>query len=200
MVYDLSTMNYKSSSSQIESLYFIAILAPPAVAEQVTAIKNEFAQRFESRHGLKLPPHITLQPPFRFHSDKLETFKNALSLHFKQHSYIKVVLNDFGCFAKRRNPVIFIKLQENYFLQAFHHELMRMLREIGFPNIETPLEFHPHMTIAHRDLSRPKFNLAWPEFAHRNFYAEFDVSAIHLLRHDGKFWIPVAEFPLRNGQ
>jgi len=183
---------------QTESLYFIAILAPLAVAEQVTAIKNEFAQRFESRHGLKLPPHITLQPPFNYHFDKLEALKNALSLHFKQHSYIRVVLNDFGCFAKRRNPVIFIKLQENHFLQAFHHELMRMLRETGFPNIKTSLEFHPHMTIAHRDLSRPKFREAWSEFKHRTFYAEFEVSAIHLLQHDGKFWIPVAEFSLWN--
>ncbi len=179
-----------------ESLYLIAILAPPHIAEEVTAIKREFAERFESSHALILPPHITLQAPFKLHSSRVEPLKNELSLHFGNYLSMRVALKDFGCFAKRRNPVIFIQLTDNPYLQALHDKLMIFLREIGFSENETALDFHPHVTVAHRDLSTHHFKRAWAEFEQRSFNAEFEVKAIHLLRHDGKFWIPVAEFAL----
>lgn len=110
---------------------------------------------------------------------------------------LKVNLRDFGCFAKRKSPVIFLKLAENNSLQVLHSDLMHLLRETGFPESETDLDFHPHMTVANRDLSRHKFKEAWADFKGRSFHAEFNVTAIHLLKHDGKFWIQNAEFPLK---
>ncbi|MFN6233029.1 MAG: 2'-5' RNA ligase family protein, partial [Microcystis sp.] len=48
------------------SLFFIALLPPPEVQEIATKIKVEFAEIYNSRAALKSPPHVTLQPPFRW--------------------------------------------------------------------------------------------------------------------------------------
>ncbi|MFM7858912.1 MAG: 2'-5' RNA ligase family protein, partial [Flammeovirgaceae bacterium] len=56
--------------------------------------------------------------------------------------------------------------------------------------------FQPHVTIAFRDLRKPMFERAWEEFKHRNFKAEFTVDSIALLKHNGKHWNVIMEFPM----
>lgn len=36
---------------------FLALLPPPALQEQVTAIKQQFAEQFASQAALRSPPH-----------------------------------------------------------------------------------------------------------------------------------------------
>jgi 2'-5' RNA ligase len=182
---------------RMESLYFIAILAPPDIAERVTAIKNEIAERFESRHALKLPPHITLQPPFLMNIERLESLKGDLTNHFRKFSSTKLVLDNFGNFRKRRNPVIFIQVKNNSQLAELHKKLMLFLRKTGFHEEKTSLEFHPHMTVAHRDLSQHNFRKAWREFQNKFFNMEFVARSVHLLKHDGEKWTPILEFELK---
>ena len=60
------------------NLYFIALLPPVEVAEEVTEIKQFFARNYNSRAALKSPPHVTLQPPFAWEVDRLETIGKPL--------------------------------------------------------------------------------------------------------------------------
>lgn len=50
------------------------------------------------------------------------------------------------------------------------------------------LAFHPHLTLAFRDLKKPEFYKAWEEFKDRKFNAGFVVNSISLLKHDGMQW------------
>jgi 2'-5' RNA ligase len=177
-------------------LYFIAILTPPEIASAVIAIKQEFADRFESAHALRLPPHVTLQSPFKMHPGKEENLKKALRVFFGRAASFKMECRNFGSFFSTKNPVIFIEILENAVLHAMHKNLMLFLRELGFPKETTPLKFHPHMTVAYRDLTAKNFLRAWPEFEQRHFEADFPVETIYLLRHDGKKWIPQTGFNL----
>jgi 2'-5' RNA ligase len=54
--------------------------------------------------------------------------------------------------------------------------------------------FHPHITLAFRDLKKDKFEIAWQEFKGKKYTEKFDVNGITLLKHDGKVWIPYANF------
>ena len=48
--------------------------------------------------------------------------------------------------------------------------------------------FHPHVTIAFRDLKRAIFVEAWDFFQTQSFDRQFSVNGISLLKHDGVQW------------
>ncbi|HTS45620.1 MAG TPA: 2'-5' RNA ligase family protein [Puia sp.] len=178
------------------ALYFIAILPPKPIAERVIAIKQEFADRFQSEYALKPPPHVTLQAPFILLKEDAENLKKALLLFFNRFSPFEIRFSGFGSFANRSNPVIFIQPLENEIMAVIHKSLMLFLRKIGFDEESTRLKFNPHMTVAYHDLTHENFQKAWPEFQERGFEADFAVEKIYLMKHDGKRWNPEAGFEL----
>ncbi|PWT74867.1 MAG: RNA 2',3'-cyclic phosphodiesterase [Bacteroidetes bacterium] len=177
-------------------LYFIAILMPPEIANSVITIKEEFAARFKSRHALKTPPHVTLQAPFYMSEKEEVEFRQQLSVFFERIPPFFLQFNNFASFKKKKFPVIYINPDKNEELEVIHEDLMYFLRELNFPEEQTRISFHPHMTIANRDLTGDQFEAAWPEFENRIFHAKFRVRQVHLLRHDGEKWEPVAYFKL----
>src|SRR5215471_5045375 len=89
------------------NLYFIAIMPPKEISEQVTEIKKDFAERFNSSKALRVIPHITLKAPFKFsdHTELLRWFAltPVATQSFQQE------LKNFGSFSNKRNPVIFVE-------------------------------------------------------------------------------------------
>jgi 2'-5' RNA ligase len=57
--------------------------------------------------------------------------------------------------------------------------------------------FHPHLTLAFRDLKKPAYAQAWDEFRAKTYNAEFIVEHIVLLKHTGKFWKELHRFALQ---
>lgn len=51
-----------------------------------------------------------------------------------------------------------------------------------------PVPFHPHITLAHRDLDPATFRTAWPRYCNRPLSAAFLSEAIKLFARDGKAW------------
>lgn len=64
------------------NLYFIALLPPAAVAEEITIFKHYIAQHYSSRRALRVMPHITLKAPFKQaeteHKNALQWFDNLV--------------------------------------------------------------------------------------------------------------------------
>jgi 2'-5' RNA ligase len=189
-------------------LYFIGILTPSLLTEKADSIKEEFARRFQSRHALKVPTHITLQEPFSWKNPEESKLRIALKEFFARFGSIQVACNGFGSFRKRSGPVIFIQVLKNPSLSQLRHELILFLRNNEFireasttiqPSNHSTIrpDFNPHITLANRDLSRDNFLLAWSEFSKREFEYEFMVENVHLLRHDGKIWEPIFGFELK---
>ncbi len=48
--------------------------------------------------------------------------------------------------------------------------------------------FHPHLTIATRDLRKKAFYEAWEHFKKKEYAAEWITEGISLLRHNKKNW------------
>ena len=48
--------------------------------------------------------------------------------------------------------------------------------------------FHPHITIATRDLHKKDFHDAWPMFEKEKFNAEWEANGLSLLRHNRTNW------------
>ncbi|MCM1984315.1 2'-5' RNA ligase family protein [Lyngbya confervoides] len=183
-------------TSQDLQLYFLALLPPGDLQAEITAIKQEFAHCYHARHALKSPPHLTLFPPFRW-SLAQQTQFNCLEQFTQQQSCIPIDLDGFGAFAPR---VIYIRPQPTPDLLALHAALQRFLKEhLGLvDSLNQKRGFHPHITVAHRDLSRPAFHQAWPSFQGRSLHRQFTATAITLLRHQGHRWEEVNEWSFQS--
>lgn len=148
--------------------------------------------RFGAAHALKSPAHITLQMPFRIDENLEESMIEGLKDFAGNQSGFQIKLDGFDCFPPR---VLFVKIKEHKPITELHGRFKNILHSgIGLQK-NNSFKFHPHMTIATRDLSAEAFEKAWQEFQNREFEASFKVKSLFLLKHNGKFWEIYREFP-----
>ena len=173
-------------------MYFIGLVPPEDIRDRVRALKLEMQRRFGAGHALKSPAHITLQMPFRLSGEKIEVLEMSLREFSALQTRFHLHLVDFDCFAPR---VIFIGVKNSKPLIGLEGDLKKALSGKGIlPAGEGDLPFHPHMTIATRDLNEAAFHKAWPEFEQRSFRMEFEAKSLFLLRHNGSLWELYREF------
>lgn len=177
------------------ALYFIAIIPPSPIFEQSSELKNHFKEHYLSKASLNSPPHITLHMPFEWKVKKEEELVSELRLFSKSKETFELELKNFGCFVPR---VIFINVIENEPLRDVQLELHRWCkRELNIFNAQyKDLPFHPHLTLAFRDLKKPMFEKAREEFKDKKFSGSFIADRFTLLKHNGKVWESFKEFVL----
>jgi 2'-5' RNA ligase len=175
--------------------YFVAIVPPSPFYEQAKELKVYFKDQYQSKASLNSPPHITLHMPFKWKEEKEEEIASALSDFSSQHSLFSLKLQNFSCFPPK---VIFIDVDRNEEIAHLQKELYRFCkRKLNLFNADyKDLPFHPHLTLAFRDLKKRNFELAWEEFKEKEFEACFDVRKIVLLKHTGRVWKEYRDFDL----
>jgi 2'-5' RNA ligase len=169
----------------VKSPWFIAVIPPEDIQEAVTALKREAAARFESRHALKSPPHVTLIPPFVATLDEISSLEGFLADFAGGQSAFSLTLSGFSSFPPR---VIYVDVVPNKALEHLQEDLKKRIRETFSFSLPRYHGFHPHMTIAFRDLKPAVFPAAFDYFSSQEFVAAFQVSSIALLRHQDGEW------------
>lgn len=178
------------------SLYFIAILPPETLSQSIKELKLELAEKYHSRHALKLPAHITLQIPFKMAEAREKKLKKLLEDFTSQQEAFEVETDGFGRFSRR---VLFIAIAKNPALQELHRQLQKCLNKaLHLKENEKGRNFHPHFTLATRDLSYQNFEPAWKKLQARKFKASFIAESLVLFKHNGKTWDSFGEFSLDN--
>ena len=151
--------------------------------------------RFGASHALKAPAHITMQMPFRRNETEESDIENLLGDLVSDQLTFKVELNGFDSFPPR---VIFLRIADHDPIRELRSRLSDALSsKLNYIYKELHHPFHPHMTIATRDLSEEAFNRAWPEYKERNFTDSFEANSICLLKHNGSSWDVFKEFPFK---
>lgn len=181
---------------QLKRLFFIALLPPEEIQQNVTKIQQHFAQVYNSRAALKSPPHITLQAPFKWQLEKLPVLEEKLQQFAQIRDPLLVNLSGFGAFKPR---VIYIKVLKTPQLLAVQKDLITYLEESLniVDQVSKTRPFAPHLTVAFRNLTRQNFRQAWPEFEQQQLYFEFIVPRLTLLIHNGKRWQVSKEFAFK---
>jgi 2'-5' RNA ligase len=176
----------------MKSLYFIAILPAEELRKEVTAFENYMAVNYFSKAALSSPPHITLFPPFHRDEQDEKTMSNSLSTFANRQQSFEISLNGFNCF---KPSVIFIKPENNEPLNSLHSRLLLHLKStVSLQDAQNERPYHPHMTIAARDLKKNFFYEAWEEFREKEFKRTFEVKSLFLLKHNGKYWDVLGEY------
>lgn len=169
----------------MKKMYFIAIYPPQEIIDKVKIYKEDLALNFSNSKALKNDAHITLFPPFNRTADLESDILGAFHRIDTNISPFEITLNGFGSFPNPKNPVLFIKPEENENLKDLY---LRVKEKFSF----TEYSFNPHMTVGFRDLSWENYLKAWEIYQEKEFKTKFIVDRISLLRHDGK-WISIAE-------
>lgn len=174
-----------------ESLYFIAIVPPEDIQEEITKLKHEVAEKYGSKHALRSPPHITLHMPFKWKDKRFDELTEVMKNLNGDLESLEVELKNFDFFEPR---VVFVGVMENEKLNQLQKEVVDVCRkQLRLDNANyKDRPFHPHVTIAFRDLKKRMFYEAKREFETRGVNYRFPVEKISLLKHDGTKWNLIA--------
>lgn len=176
----------------IMQLYFVALLPDEPIQHEVTAFKLEARAHFDSGHALKSPPHITLVPPFQCPPNRQAELLPALHEAAAGLAPFPVQLRHFDRFGQR---VIFVHTEIDQPLLT----CQRVAADVFYQRVGVQPDtrpFHPHMTVAFKDLKRALFSEAWRYFSGQAYERQFMAEALTLLRHTGQRWETVAVAPL----
>jgi 2'-5' RNA ligase len=167
-------------------MYFIALVAPDEINQHALQWKLMMKERFGCEVALRSPAHITLIPPFWMKDEMENDLISALDNFSKSESGFDIVLRNFNHFKPK---VIFIDVVKNGSLISLQQTLENYListEKIPIKKDDRP--FHPHVTIATRDLHKKAFYEAWEYFKDKNYEAEWLAQEISILRHNKKNW------------
>ncbi|HNP19209.1 MAG TPA: 2'-5' RNA ligase family protein [Fulvivirga sp.] len=177
-----------------KNLYFLAIIPPEPIKSETQEVKQIFADQYDSKGALKSPPHVTLHMPFKLKVEKENDIIKKLKLLAVHQQSFEMVLNGFGHFKQR---VIYLDVEQNESLFNLFLEIRKFMK-VNYNIFNADYKnrgFHPHLTVAFRDLSKEKFKEAWPLFEDRSFRRPFTAYAIALLKHNGTNWDVACELP-----
>lgn len=168
------------------NMYFIAVVLPQELNEKVLHWKKYMQEQYQCKVALKSPAHITIIPPFWLEANMEEALLSDVDILARELPPFAVATNDFSAFKPR---TIFIAVKENTELEQLKREADALFSEREQYGIKAETrQFHPHITIATRDLFKKDFYECWPFFETKEFKEEWEASGLSVLRHNKKNW------------
>jgi 2'-5' RNA ligase len=172
------------------NMYFIALVCPEEINKPVLKWKLWMKEMYGCEAALRSPAHITIVPPFWMNPGLEDDLLLSLSKFSAGQTSFSIQLNNFSNFKPR---VIFIDVISNKPLADLEDGLFRsLLSENKYPLEKDDRPFHPHVTIATRDLHKKSFYEAWDHFKEKKYEAEWTAAGLSLLRHNKKNWDVIA--------
>ena len=168
------------------TMYFIALVLPDELNKKVLGWKNYMLQHYGCKVGLKSPSHITLVPPFLLDEEQESNLLEDVNVIAAEWKTFTIKTKNFSAFKPR---TIFIDVEKNKELEGLKIKTDQFFMQNDLYKIKIDTRpFHPHITIATRDLFKKSFQEAWKIFEKESFEEEWEAKGISLLRHNKKNW------------
>lgn len=168
----------------MKNMYYIAILPNDKICNEIRGFKEELEKDYGISWALRSPAHITLFPPFHLEEDSL----NAVINRLRGFNYCNFPI-ELDSFDKFDAKVIYLKVKDHHHFIKVKDRLEWELSEF---NIKSRThEFHPHMTIAHKDLDERLFEKLWKRFRGEPYYRKFKDWSIKVFEYSPDGWMPI---------
>ncbi|HEY0894964.1 MAG TPA: 2'-5' RNA ligase family protein [Sphingobacteriaceae bacterium] len=179
----------------MKALYLIAILPPPEQAGRIDALRRECSKKYQVFKALRPPVHMTLYKPVWLVPEQEEQLIRQMRLiGAEQQSFMQEAEN----FSRFSNRVLYLQALPNPALSALQRRIARVFIEEGFdPDTIITEAYHPHFTMAYRDVTPGKFQEMWNEYKGKSFRITFPADNFSILKHDGKKWLVLEDIALR---
>lgn len=167
-------------------MYYLAIVLPPELDKKVLEWKNYMLDKYGCVVALKSPAHITLVPPFWMEPGKEASLVADMDLLAAGIEPFTLATDHFSSFPPR---TLFIAVKPNSRLAEVKIKTDDFFRERNaYPMKFETRPYHPHITIANRDLHKKDFYEAWNYLEGKQWEEEWRAEGISLLRHNKKNW------------
>jgi 2'-5' RNA ligase len=168
------------------NMYFAAIVLPAHLDERILYWKKLMQERYGCKVGLKSPAHITFIPPFWMESSEEGNFIKDIDAVAATIPVFTISTNNFSAFKPR---TIFVAVDQNVELEQAKLKVDAFFQQHNPYKVKLDRRpFHPHISIATRDLFKKDFYEAWPLFEKELFKENFTAEGLSILRHNKKNW------------
>jgi 2'-5' RNA ligase len=166
--------------------YFLAIVPPVEILGQVTAIKEDLQQKFGIKYALKSPPHVTLKMPFSYNETKEELLAGRIGDFLQMQASFPLGIIGVGTFGNR---VIFLDIVQSEELKILQSALKSFCKkDLNLIEELSDRNYHPHMTVAFKDLKSALFREVLEVVKSHSFSARFQVTQLSLLKRSEGRW------------
>jgi 2'-5' RNA ligase len=168
------------------ALYYIAAICPDEVNNQVQVFKQYMHDKYGSRAAQKSPAHLTIVPPFKAEEDMEKLLLEFVATYNFGIVPFDIRLNGFNHFD---NKVLFVDVVPNDSLNEMEKDI-NIQFGTEFPAIifRTKPDFHPHVTIATRDIPENKFDEVWAYFQQQQIDAQYTCKELFVMKLDRGVW------------
>ncbi len=165
-----------------------AIVPPEPLYSELHEIKEYVAKKYHTTEALRRPVHITMIAPFSAQGSiepKLKTFIDSFAATYERFD---ILIDGFGTFYSN---VLFFQPVESPELMKLQKDLARKFTKVHLRKERRPSSgFHPHITLAYKDISRPNFAKAREEYQEKIFRRRFTLDYLCLMKFD-KGWTTI---------
>jgi 2'-5' RNA ligase len=161
------------------------------VDKKVLQFKLWMRDRFGCTVALKSPAHITLIAPFWLKEQGEIQLLEVLRTFSSDIDELKIEMEGFSHFGRR---VLYIHVKENPGIEELSSQVQdHFIRSFGNAIKKDDRPFHPHITIATRDIKPDAFAKAWEHFSKQEFVSMFTTRTVNLLKLSPGRWNVIAE-------
>lgn len=171
----------------------MALIPDEGILRQANDIKEVLRQKFGVKYALKSPPHITLKMPFNYKESKEELLTKRLGEFLKEQLPFSVHITGVGSFGNR---VIFLDIKKSPALESLQRSMRSFCKvELNLLEELSDRNYHPHLTVAFKDLKPALFSEMLHEVKSRSVKGEFIAAQVVLLKRIDGRWVFHREIP-----
>lgn len=175
--------------------YFLAIVPEGEFQERVTRLKLEIRDRYQAKYALKSPAHITVKMPFIYNEAKEDKLIEKLGGFISGYEPMAMTVKGVKTFGDR---VIYLGVDAGQDLYDFQKDLKTFCkRELNLVDELSDRNYHPHMTIAFKDIKKSHFQNILEFSSERDLVQKLRESRIWLLKKEGGQWVLCEKIKMR---
>jgi 2'-5' RNA ligase len=167
-------------------MYFLALVLPGEHDKVVVQYKNHMEEKYGCKVALRSPAHITLIPPFWMDEATLPELIADTDDVAEQLRRFDLQSNGFDSFKPK---TIFIAVKHSVLLNETYAKVNSFFS--GQDKYKMKFDkrpFHPHITLATRDLHKKAYYEAMEYFSSKKFEKQWQVNSLDIMEHNGATW------------
>ncbi len=174
--------------------YFLAIVPGGEIQKAATALKLEIKERFNVKYALKSPAHVTLKMPFSYNETKESILLGKLSAFVASRESFEIQVKETDTFGRR---VIFWSIESGSKLFELQEDLKLFCKkELNLVDELSDRNYHPHMTIAFKDLKEKNFEEVLELVKENEINTDYTVNHLAILKRNEGRWEVHRQFEL----
>lgn len=167
--------------------YFLALVPEGELQEKATSLKEMLKERFNIKYALKSPAHITLKMPFTYNEAREDYLEQRLKEFLKDYEPLELIIGGVRKFGDR---VVYLNVEAKDDLYLLQKNLKTFCkRELNIVDELSDRNFHPHMTIAFKDLKKNQLPNIIKALEEQPILEKFVPDQIFLLKRVNGMWI-----------